>query len=395
MHTKFENFCKRLNIKYNEEALPYYESAFIMYNEQGLYPLDKDRLIKFNDQYCIFRKWFDDVLTSIDEIKKSEDLIIYIYALIAAIKADAQSALLPAPDHGTIATDYAPLFSLLYFLEDMIGDMESRGVPHDIISDTLNGFDTEINDYYDIHGRSGMRTYVSWFMIFVKKEILRIGRFQFQITNLNDKIRVYQKGDDVKVLIDGDSVHKKGMLFGSANQDDEEGKFFAEIVETDGSVIGYAANEFGECEAQKVTLTGYKEVLRAGDDIISVHIPSHAPLDAETSEKSYVMAKQIFSSCYGEHKFKAFACFSWMLEKRLKEIMGRDTNVTRFADQYIAYPLLSQGAAVYSFLYHLSDKVDAADLPENSSMQRAVKKYILNGNVFYEKGGIILWQCEK
>lgn len=390
MHTQFKDFCGRLNIACNDEVLPHYEAGLALYREYGLHALDKDRLIKLNDKYCIFRKWFDDVLLSIDEILKDEDLIVYIYTLIAIIRAKAPVTILESPNRGTIDTDYAPLFSLLFFLEDMIGDMERRGVPHEIISDTLNGFDTEMNDYYDIFGRSGMRTYVSWFMLFIKHELLRVGRFQFQIKKFTDKIRVYRKGDDVKILIDGDYVHKKGMLFGSANQDDEAGRFYAEITEDGDTVTGYAANEFGECVPEKITLCGYKEMLRAGDDVISVHIPSHCPLSVEVSEKSYEMAKEIFSRCYSEYDFKAFMCSSWMMEKRLRQIMGKDTNVTLFADKYHAYPLLSQGAGIYSFLYHLSGQVEAKDLPENSSMQRAVKQYLLDGNVFYEKGGIII-----
>ena len=51
-----------------------------------------------------------------------------------------------------------------------------------------------------------------------------------QFKKFDDKIRVYKKGDDIKILIDGAEVHKKGMLFGSKGQEDENGRFFAEIT---------------------------------------------------------------------------------------------------------------------------------------------------------------------
>ena len=68
--------------------------------------------------------------------------------------------------------------------------------------------------------------------------------------------------------------------------------------------------------------------------------------------------------------------------------MGRDTNVTLFADKYTVYPTKDDGNDVYSFLFHLSKPVPADELPENSSMQRAVKQYLMQGNVFYSKGGV-------
>ena len=70
--------------------------------------------------------------------------------------------------------------------------------------------------------------------------------------------------------------------------------------------------------------------------------------------------------------------------------MGRDTNVTRFCDKFTGFPLQSNGKAVNSFLFHVPGETEAKDLPEDTSMQRAVKKFILDGGVFYEKGGVFI-----
>ena len=390
MINEVKNFCERLGIAFCDELVPYYEKGLAMFEKEGYRAVDKDRIIKLNDKYYFFRKWFDDVLAAADMIKPDRDLMIHIYTLIVIIKEKADIKYLPIPDRKRLDTDFLPMFSLLWFLEDMIADMERRNVPFQVISDTLQGFDAEINDYYDMFHRSGMRIYVGWFLLFVRCELIRCGRLNFQMTTFNKKIRAYKKGDDIKVLIDGDYVHEKGMIFGSEKQDDEEGKYFAEIVEEGDTVTGYACNEFGECVKEKVTLVGYEEVLRQGDKIISVHIPAHDPFTYEICEESYKIAREVFKNCYPEFEYKAFCCFSWMLEKRLKQIMGRDTNITRFADKYVGFPLKSGGGGCFSFLYHLNGKVPIEQLPENNSMQKAVKKYFLDGNVYYEKGGLFL-----
>ena len=389
MNKNAKELCEKLNIKYNPEAEPFFESGMKLYKEKGLFPFDKERLISYNNKYNIFRKWFDDILAAADEVAKDEDLVEFVYTLIAAMKAD-RADVITAPDRGRLDTDYAPMYAILYFLEDMIGDMEKRGVPHDVISDTLNGLDTEINDYYDMYGRGGMRIYVFWFMLFIRGELLRVGRLQFQIKKFADKIKVFKKDGDVKILIDGSDVHQKGMLFGSAKQDDEAGKYFAGITYDGESVTGHTVNKYGECQTEKITLCGYDEALKAGDYVINVHIPSHAPFTTESCEDAYSRALDIFKKCYSEYDFKAFMCSSWMMEKKLRDIMERDTNITRFADKYITYPLHSLGNGVYSFLFHVPKVCDPSELPENSSMQRAVKKYLEDGNIFYEKGGIIL-----
>ena len=191
MNKNAKELCEKLNIKYNPEAEPFFESGMKLYKEKGLFPFDKERLISYNNKYNIFKKWFDDILAAADEVAKDEDLVEFVYTLIAAMKAD-RADVITAPDRGRLDTDYAPMYAILYFLEDMIGDMEKRGVPHDVISDTLNGLDTEINDYYDMYGRGGMRIYVFWFMLFIRGELLRVGRLQFQIKKFADKIKVFK-----------------------------------------------------------------------------------------------------------------------------------------------------------------------------------------------------------
>jgi len=208
------------------------------------------------------------------------------------------------------------------------------------------------------------------------------------MTTLKAPIRVYRRGEDVKILMDGADMHKKGMIFGSAGQDDEAEKFRAEITVSDGTVTGYAADAYGECVPEPLTLIGYTEALRAGDAVLSVHIPSREPLSVENCEAAYAAARALFAKHYPELQPKAFICHSWMMEKRLADIMGRETNITRFMDRFTGYPLKSAARGVYSFLFRVRDERPAAELPADSSMRRAVKEWLCGGNYFYEKGGV-------
>ncbi len=384
-----KTFCERLGIPYHEEAIPFYEEGMKMKEEFGSAIAEEERLISFNQKYNFFRKWFDVVLKAAAIIKKDDDLLLYNYTLYCVIKAKAPVSILPPPDKGVIETDFSPMFALLWFLEDMIQSMETRGLPHQVISDTLQGFEAEINDYNDMFGRPGMRRYVNWFTLFIRGEIIRVGRLHFQFTTLKEKIRVYQKDEEIQILMDGETMHKKGMVFGSGGQTEEDGKYIADLVITGETVSGYPANAYGECVPERITLTGYTEVLKQGDAIVSVHIPSAEPFTAELCEQSFQDAKKIIKQYYSELNIKAFYCHSWMLEKRLRDILGKDTNVTKFADFFHGVPCLSEATGVYSFLFHQSKPIPPEELPEETSMQRAVKDYLCNGNYFYEKAGIM------
>lgn len=382
-----KKLCERLSIAYHEELLPFYEKGMKLKKEYGTYIFDKDRLSAINAEYQIFREYFPVVLDAIDAILQSEDLVLHTYILLSMILEDADITKLELSDRQRKDTDFAPLFAILYFLEDMIADMEQRKVPYPIISDTLNAFEIKLKDYYGLFGRYGARRYINWFMHWVKKEIIRVGRLEFERKILKDRIRVYQKGDDIKILMDDTYMHKKGMVFGAVGQNNENEKYYADIIEENSCVTGYAANDLGECVPRKITLKGYIERLRCGDKVLGVHIPSEAPFNRELWEASYEQVAEIIKKCYPEFDYKAFYCNSWMLEKRLREIMGRDTNITRFAERYHVFPTNSAGRGVFTSLYRMPVKVSPETLPELSSMQKAVKAYLCEGNHFYEKGG--------
>lgn len=390
MEAEVRAFCERLNIQFNEEIIPYYREAVKLYAELGDYILNKDRLNALNKKYNVFRKYFDEILAAADMIREDKDLTLHTYIYVAIMKADDKVGILETVNRERPDTDFAPLFAHMYFWEEMARKMEDRGVPFQVISDTLNGYESEMNDYYGIYGRHGIRRYVGWFMHWIHGDIFRFGRLQFEMKTITDPIRVYRKGNDIKILMDGVDMHRKGMIFGSAGQDDEEGRYFAQITEDGDQVTGYAVDEFGECVPQKVTLTGYTEVLRAGAKALGVHIIADEPFSAELCEASYEEAIRVIRECYPEFDFQAIYCNSWMLEKRLRQIMGRDTNITRFADKYHAFPVKSQGAGVYAFLYHLPTQVAPEEVPAGNSMQKAVKEYLCSGNYFYEKAGLFL-----
>ena len=385
-----ENFCKRLGIEAKSELLPFYKQGKILLEKHKNKIVDISRLSALNERYNFLRKWFSDICEAARLVAQDEDLLLFTYVLYSIISANNELYKMEMPNRNRMDTDFAPLFSLMFCIEDMTREMEARGLPFDVISDTLQGFDAEINDYYDMFGRSGMRIYVEWFMLFVNLKLVRIGRLNFEMTKFPEKVRVYEKNGDIKILIDGQFMSRKGMVFGSKGQDDEKDKFYAAIEELDDSVTGYPVNEYGEVLCEKVTLCGYREALRYGDKILNVHIPAHEPFNAELCRDAYAKAREIFAKYYSEYDYKAFCCFSWMLEKRLSDIIKKKSNIIEFASDYSAIPLLNDGSEVYTFLFHLEKPIENHLLPEKSSMQRAVKKYLCDGNYFYQKGGVFL-----
>ena len=157
MVDRTKTFCDELNITFRDELVPYYEKGLKLKEEFGEAIVDMDRIERLNQKYNFFRKWYDDVKRASKLIGDDENLLLLNYILYTIIKEEGNVNILQMPDRESIETDFAPMFGLLWFLEEAIENMEKRGLPYTVISDTLQGFDAEINDYYGLYGRSGMR----------------------------------------------------------------------------------------------------------------------------------------------------------------------------------------------------------------------------------------------
>ena len=160
-----EEFCRELNITLPEQLMPYVLRGAALYAREGDAIVDTDRLTRLNREYRFFRKWQAEVWAAAEDIRRDPVLMTYCYFLYLALydrlHGHPKLPFPPTPDRQCAATDFTPMFPLLFFVEEMVTDMERRGLPFSVISDTLQGFDAEINDYTGLYGRPGMRIYIS------------------------------------------------------------------------------------------------------------------------------------------------------------------------------------------------------------------------------------------
>ena len=391
MEREVKELWERLGIEYTDEVLPYYERGLRLMGKHGDAIFDTERLEKINAKYNIFRQLEGHLTEVAKELRKNPDMLIYNYmAAEAIVDRIPFNKMFSLPADGTVLSDHAATFAILWHLDGAIARLEERKLPLRIISDSLNGIESEMLAYEEFKGRYGTRGFVGWYTYFLFGEILRVGRLQYQFFKLPSPVRVYKRTEEVAILMDGVDMHKKGMIFGSLGQTDEEGRYFADITEDGNSVFGYRTNKYGEVDPLRVELSGYTEVLRKGDNVLSVHITNSEPFNIELVRKSFEEADEFFPRYYGDMNIKAYYLHSWLAEKRLRDIIGRDTNITLFADMFEGIPTRSGQYGAYMYLFACSEDTPTDELPERSSMQRAVKKYMQEGNYFYDKAGIRL-----
>ncbi len=296
------------------------------------------------------------------------------------------------PQGDTAEYDFLPLFPFLPALPDLYEHLKAHNVPQDVICATLKQFEDCVYLYEDRFGRPGLnKRYFDHMQLYVDAKILNIGRLRFQrIDRLDSHILVLKNEEKgIKILFNGEDINSRGMIKGTPPAIENEDCFYAEVAETADFYKGCAATEKGMVSTTPEIFpkSEWKSVLKEGDTVLGVHIPATGALTEELCNESFDRAKQIFKDCYPEFNYKAFHCHTWMFDPKLKEFLPEDSNIIKFQNRFTLFPGETMGEDVFNFVFKLQF-TEYKDMPEDTSLQRWMKKLYLGGKYIYEFEGI-------
>ena len=118
-----------------------------------------------------------------------------------------------------------------------------------------------------------------------------------------------------------------------------------------------------------------------GEAIINVHIPQGEKLDIPAVQDSFGQAFSFWGKQY------PYVCHSWLLYPGLKEILPPQSNIIRFQGLFQVSGIdFNEREGEWRIFDRLLD--DVSGYPENTSLQRAAKQYLLAGNKLGNGTGI-------
>lgn len=149
---------------------------------------DKERIIKFNDEY----EAFDDeilgyILDAVDEIVSDDEYVSRSVSMYHFMKNGFSVSSLKPPTDGSLKSEFALMPPLIACAAAFCEDARSRGVEWDVLTATFQMVNTYMhNNFYRV-GRYGTSGYHAWLPVYATGEILRVDAFQFEIRELDGK----------------------------------------------------------------------------------------------------------------------------------------------------------------------------------------------------------------
>lgn len=92
-------------------------------------------------------------------------------------------------------------------------------------------------------------------------------------------------------------------------------------------------------------------------------------------------------TCYPEYEYKAFYCASWLLDHTLVDLLGKDSNVSKFSARFTTFGVKSAGTSPFNYVFRRYGDVKVEELPEDTRLQRLLKQYYLDGKFIYDMHG--------
>ncbi|MBQ3075203.1 MAG: hypothetical protein IJC26_03960, partial [Clostridia bacterium] len=299
----------------------------------------------------------------------------------------------PTPD-GSLARDFLPLMVMLPSVDAAYEIYRKRGFSHKDAARflgciKLNLFIVETR----ILGRPALtETYFRWLAHYLKGTIFDLGGLNFELKKYPKTacyLRNKQSGE-IAILSLRERIHRSGMPLGSAGYEEEEGSFSTHFEENDTSFIGNPVKSYlVQREREVFPKDRWERFLSPGDDVVNVHIPRNTDLSPDKIRQAYKDAKAVVAKSYPEYDPKTFICSSWLMDPTLTDILGKESRISQFAAPFLRHPNKSAGKEIFSFVFRPRDAEDLSSLPENTRLERALKKMYLNGEYIYAFTGML------
>lgn len=387
---------------------PYWEDSYNAALSDPLLPdwLSDDFILRLRDEYAVLPKMHEIILKAVPCVRAVPELVLLaktLYHILATRKSFSKAfSAFEAPkakagDENALGYDLVAIFPVLAHLELTWHELAARGIEKDVLTHSLRWVDSL---YQAIADDTGTLVYgekcFSLYSVGIYVKSLTIGRLRFEISEGAERpVRIFQnqKGEYLP-LMDNARIHPTGHLVGSYGCDECEDAYDADFKEGEEAYEGYTVDPTTRLVKRvrvRLPKNEWTQVYASGDTVLKVHIPEGGKLDPDICRESYRRARELYARSYPEYDFKCYIIGCWMLSPVLKEILSPDSNILSFSAPFTVFPI--KNTALDAFLYVFGIKkssvseIDFAELTENNSLQRGIKKKSLAGDFVHQFGG--------
>ena len=375
----------------------FFDEVMQDFDENGCIYTSPDYYEMLHEKYGVLESYLDLYKRAAVEIGRNENLSRMLALLCRALRdpdfrANGCKDFHWPPKENDIAYEMLPALAIASELDIAYEILKKSNLPEHIILDTLRLPEYGISAFTTRHNNRPGYAFIDWYQLAIDGKLFELGRLQYEIfCGWEGHASVFRNKNGEKIaLADNISLHRSGNALGSKHFEDEEGSWHAEVLENPDSWEGYPLDERGIVRNEIVSLSKseWEKVLAPGDPVISLHIPVTGKLDDGEIEKSLERATIFFREYFPDYKYKAFVGYSWILDSQVTTLVHPESNIAKFNRRFMKVTEKCPGESVFNFVFLKPNmNFSIEELPENTSLERAIKKHYQDGKAIYRLSG--------
>lgn len=391
---EFREIAEKLGFEKYPEAL---DEIYATLANDNTPACDVQLIDKLQQDMDMFGPYYEIVKQTAEEINRDPLRSVWVKVAVTFVRNNPSKVAktVPTPENdGTAVTDLLPLHILIPQMPAAIQDYYDHGFSVEEVKYLMHDIQDSIHIVESQVGRPCVNAlYFGWLMHYVKTEIFDAGGYWFELSTINPKamwLRNRQTGEVLCVVCRGTFDGTGSQVKGSKYYEEPDETFTVTVTETDEKFVGHGVYDNKVSPVAKTYLKSEWEcIARPGDRCMSMHIRRNGNISREVFDNAVAIARKMLEERFHERPDLPIHGSSWILSPQLAELLGPDTKITQLLERFSKHPMWNQGNSVFGYVFP-KNYTDYASLPEDTSLQRKLKKLYMDGSCIYGYAGILI-----
>ncbi|MDE7299937.1 MAG: acyltransferase domain-containing protein [Lachnospiraceae bacterium] len=132
----------------------------------------------------------------------------------------------------------------------------------------------------------------------------------------------------------------------------------------------------------------HRDIQEESEPQISIHIPSDADLTPDCCDRSIADATIFFERHFPEFRSADYICHSWLLAPELTGLLPEASRILAFQKRFSIRRVDYSESEFIEWVFKTRN-VETADLPEQTTLQKNMKRHLLNGGKIGSGFGVL------
>lgn len=313
----------------------------------------------------------------------------------AEFKKEYKAFPLPRPKEGepSLPYDMLPALALASMADYCYENLMKRNIPQEHIDRMMKIPEGNVRSKVN-NALPPRHDLYDWDQLAIDGKLFTLGRLQIHVGDtFGGYVSVFEnsKGERIPLADYGLKFDKVGFALGALYHENEEDSFVGIVEEDEKCYTGYPYAKMGTVKREKISLykSEWKKIFYRDDYVIKLHIPAGGGLTPEAVDASLAEGREFVKKYFPEFKYKGYSCYSWLCDPTLSELVGEDANIAKFSKRFQPLTVPSNGRSIFRFIYKNAN-IKVEDIPEDTTLSRALKAHYKNGGAVYDFRGYFL-----